>query len=52
MENTGEVCNAHYNCMTGLGETCTHIAVVLFYLQATVKIRGNPWPTCTQVKLW
>ena len=42
------MCNAHCNCMAGLGETCTHIAAVLFYLEATVRIRGNP--TCTQAK--
>ena len=32
--------------MAGLGETCTHIAAVLFYLEANTRIRGIK--TCTQ----
>ena len=33
--------------MAGLGETCTHIAAVLFYLEATARIQGAT-TTCTQ----
>ena len=33
--------------MAGLGETCTHIAAVLFYLEATARIQGTT-TTCTQ----
>ena len=33
--------------MAGLGETCTHIAAVLFYLEATARIQGTS-TTCTQ----
>ena len=33
--------------MAGLGETCTHIAVVLFYLEATARIQGTS-TTCMQ----
>ena len=34
--------------MAGLGETCTHIAAVLFYLEAAARIQGRQ--TCTQRK--
>ena len=34
--------------MAGLGETCTHIVAVLFYLEATARIQGKQ--TCTQRK--
>ena len=46
VEESREICRAHCNCMAGLGETCTHIAVVLFYLEAIVRIQGAR--TCTQ----
>lgn len=32
--------------MAGLGETCTHIAAVLFHLEAVVRIQGTM--TCTE----
>ena len=32
--------------MAGLGETCTHIAAVLFYIQAVARLQGKE--TCTQ----
>ena len=34
--------------MAGLGEACTHIAAVLFYLEAMARIRGSS--VCTQQK--
>ena len=46
MERSGEVCCAHCTCMAGLGEACTHVAAVLFYLETAVRITGQP--TCTQ----
>ena len=46
LEESGEICCAHCNCMVGLGETCTHIAAVLFYLEAVVRILGTT--TCTE----
>ena len=33
--------------MAGLGDTCTHIASVLFYLEATARLHGTS-KTCTQ----
>ena len=46
LEESGEIYCAHCNCMAGLGETCTHIAGVLFYLEAVVRIQGTM--TCTE----
>lgn len=46
IENTGEVCCAHCTCMAGLGEVCTHVAAVLFYLETAARINGIP--SCTQ----
>ena len=34
--------------MAGLGDICTHIAAVLFYIEAAVRLRGQQ--TCTQRK--
>lgn len=48
MEETGEVCSVHCNCMAGLGETCTHVAAVLFHLEAAARIQGQK--TSTQRK--
>ena len=48
MEETGEVCSAHCNCMAGLGETCTHAAAILVYLEAAARIQGKE--TTTQHK--
>ena len=42
------MCCAHCNCMAGLGETCTHIAAVLFHLEAAARIQGKQ--TSTQHK--
>ena len=46
MERSGEVCCAHCTCMAGLGEACTHVAAVRFYLETAVRITRQP--TCTQ----
>ena len=45
-ESTGEVCCAHCNCMAGLGEVCTHVAAVLFFLETSTRLQGKA--TCTQ----
>ena len=46
LEENGEICCAHCNYMAGLGETCTHVAAMLFYLEAVVRMKGTR--TCTQ----
>ena len=47
LELTGEVCYAHCTCKAGQGETCTHVASLLFYLEAFARIQGTS-TTCTQ----
>ena len=46
LEITGEVCCGHCTCTAGLGEVCTHIAAVLFYLETLSRINGSS--VCTQ----
>ena len=29
------------NCMAGLGEACSHVAAVLFHIEATVRLHGS-----------
>lgn len=48
IEESGEVSCAHCNCMAGLGETCTHVAAILFYLEAVSRLQGKQ--TSTQQK--
>ena len=45
-ESSGEICCGHCNCMAGLGEVCTHIASLLFYLEALHRLKEVE--TCTQ----
>ena len=40
IEENGEVCCAHCNCMAGLGEVCTHVAAVLFYIETLSRLEG------------
>ena len=48
-EKQGTVISAHCSgCKAGLGESCSHVASVLFYLEAWTKIHGKL--SCTQVK--
>ena len=48
-EQDGTVLSAHcLGCKAGLAESCSHIASVLFYLEATTRIHGKL--ACTQVK--
>ena len=48
-EKDGTVKSAHcLGCKAGLSETCSHVASVLFYIEAWTRIRGKL--ACTQVK--
>ena len=48
-EKQGTIISAHCcGCKAGLGESCSHVASVLFYLEAWTKINGKL--SCTQVK--
>ena len=48
VEESGQVCCVHCNCLAGLGEVCTHIAAVLFYLETVSRIQGKQ--PCTQTE--
>uniref|UniRef100_A0A669BC23 SWIM-type domain-containing protein n=2 Tax=Oreochromis niloticus TaxID=8128 RepID=A0A669BC23_ORENI len=41
VSTTGKVEAAHCTCMAGVAETCTHVAALLFKVEATVRIRGT-----------
>ena len=48
-EKDGTVKSAHcLGCKAGLAESCSHVASVLFYIEAWTRIRGKL--TCTEVK--
>ena len=40
-EKTGKILCAHCNCMAGLGETCTHVSALLFWIETTSRIRDS-----------
>ena len=46
----GKIISAHCDCMAGLGESCSHVGALLFYVEAVVKIRDNK--TVTQDKAY
>jgi len=37
-EKDGPIIAEHCTCMAGLGETCTHVASLLFYVEAVIKL--------------
>ena len=41
---------AHCNCMAGLGEACSRVASLMFYIDAAVRIRDSK--TVTQEKAY
>jgi hypothetical protein len=40
-DNEGCILGAHCTCMASLGEACTHIAALLFAIEASVKLRDS-----------
>ncbi|XP_041349329.1 uncharacterized protein LOC121368656 [Gigantopelta aegis] len=46
----GCILAAHCTCMAGLGEACTHVAALLFAIEATVKLRDSK--TVTEEKAY
>ena len=46
-KDSGEILCGHCNCMAGLGEVCTHVAAILFWIEITVKIRCKKTVTDT-----
>ena len=44
----GKIISAHCDYMAGLGESCSHVGVLLFYVETVTKVRDNK--TVTQEK--
>ncbi len=49
-EDSGKIIAGHCDCMAGLGETCSHIASLLFAIESGVRIRDSM--TVTQKKAY
>ena len=39
IDNDGNVVTGHCDCVAGLAETCTHVAALLFKIEAVVRVR-------------
>ena len=50
VENNGNILCAHCNCMAGLGDCCSHVGAVLFYVEFAVNLRDSK--TCTKEKAY
>ena len=50
VEKSGNILCAHCNCMAGLGEYCSHVGTVLFYVEFAVNLRDSK--TCTEEKAY
>jgi len=44
-ENTGKIIAGHCNCMAGMGESCSHVASLLWAIESGVHIRDSLTPT-------
>jgi len=40
-DKSGKIICGHCNCMAGLGETCTHVSALLFYIDTKVRVRDS-----------
>lgn len=49
-EESGKIVAAHCDCMAGLGESCSHVASLLFAIESGVRIRDSM--TVTQKKAY
>lgn len=49
-EIEGAIVASHCDCMAGLGESCTHVAALLFYIEAAVKLHKSK--TVTEEKAY
>ena len=47
LERSGTVVCAHCTCMAGLGEVCSHVAAVLFLMEANTKMKDRT--SCTSL---
>ena len=49
-EKSGNIPAAHCNCIAGLCESCSHIGLVLFYIEYPTQIHDSK--TCTEGKAY
>ena len=49
-ERSGKILGLHCDCVTGLGETCSHVGSLLFAIESGVRIRDSM--TATQKKAY
>ena len=49
-EASGKIISAHCDCMAGLGESCSHVATLLWAIESGVRIRDSM--TVTQKKAY
>ena len=49
-EMDGNILTSHCDCMAGLGESCSHMAAVLFYIEYAARLQENK--TVTQDKAY
>ena len=40
-EESGKIVSVHCDCMAGLGESCSHVGAILFYIEAAVLLRDS-----------
>jgi uncharacterized membrane protein len=45
---TGTIITGHCNCMAGLGEVCSHVAAILFKVEACIRLEMNK-RSCTSL---
>ncbi|XP_077862804.1 uncharacterized protein LOC144344897, partial [Saccoglossus kowalevskii] len=50
LEKNGTIHTANCDCKAGLGDTCTHVSAILFWMEAAVRIRETK--TVTQTKAY
>ena len=51
LQHTGTIVCGHCTCMAGLGETCSHVGAVLYWLETRVRIREEATST-SQENAW
>ena len=50
MKKSGNIPAAHCNCMARMGESCSHIDAVLFYIEYATRIHDSK--PCTEEKAY
>ena len=48
MEKSGEIRSCHATCMSGMGQSCNHVAAAIYRIEAAVR-NGLNNPSCTSI---